>query len=100
MRERARAPWRADVHVAWLEGLAEIAVATAMDLRAKGLRVTVSDEARSLKSQLREADRLGAARVVILGPDEVSKRVATVRELDSGAQREVPLDALVKELTS
>jgi histidyl-tRNA synthetase len=90
--------WYVDAHVVWLEGLAEIAMATAMDLRRVGLRVTMSDEARSLRSQLREADRLSARRAVILGPDEFAKRVATVRDLGSGEQREIALDALAREL--
>lgn len=97
---RAAKQWQPDVHVVWLEGLAEIATATAMDLRAAGLRVTISDEARSLKSQMREVDRLKARKAVILGPDEVAKRVASVRDMSSGEQREVALDALVKELSS
>ncbi len=92
-------PWRPDVHVVWLEGLAEVAVALAMDLRRAGSRVTVSDEARSMRSQLREADRLGALRVAILGSDEAARRVVTVRDLDSGEQREVSFDDLVKELS-
>jgi histidyl-tRNA synthetase len=97
----AREPkgWRPDVYVVWLEGTVDIAMATALDLRAAGLRVLVSDEAKSLKAQLRAADRVGAAKVVILGPDEVAKRIATVRDLSSGEQREVPLAGLGKELS-
>ncbi len=90
--------WRPDAHIVWLEGLAEVAVATAMDLRRAGLRVTMSDEPRSMRSQLREADRLGARSVVILGPDEVSKQVAKVKDMDSGDERSVALADLVKEL--
>jgi histidyl-tRNA synthetase len=97
---RTAAAWRPDVHVVWLEGLAEIAVATAMDLRRAGLRVTLSDEAKSLRSQLREANRLGARTALILGPDEVSRRVATVRDMESSEQREIALDRLVAELKS
>jgi histidyl-tRNA synthetase len=96
---RSASPWRPDVHVVWLEGLAEIAVATAIDLRKAGLRVTLSDEAKSVRSQLREANRLGARRTVILGPDEVAKRVATVRDMDSSEQREIALESLVTELS-
>jgi histidyl-tRNA synthetase len=98
LRDGYLSTWHVDVHVVWLEGLAEIAMAMAMDLRRAGLRVTVSDEARSLRSQLREADRLKAVSAVILGPDEVAKKVATVRDLSSGEQREVALDELVSEL--
>lgn len=94
-----RSPWRPDVHVVWLGELAEVAVAVAMDLRKAGLRTTLSDEARSIRSQLREADRLGATMVVILGPDEVAGGVATVRDMRSGEQRQIELEHLVEELS-
>ncbi len=92
--------WHPDVYVIWLGDLAGVAMATATDLRRAGLRVTVSDEAKSMKSQLRGADKAGARRAVILGTDEVSKRVATVREMGTGEQREVALDQLVAVLTT
>jgi histidyl-tRNA synthetase len=88
-----------DVHVIWLgDVLPEIALATAMDLRKAGLRVTVSDDARSMRSQMNEANRLGAARAVILGPDEVSRKVAKVKDMASGEEREIGFGDLVKEL--
>ena len=90
--------WRPDVYVIWMEGLASVAMASALDFRKAGLRVTVADEPKSMRAQLRAADKSGAARAVILGTGEVAKGVATVKELSSGEQREVPLDSLVKEL--
>jgi histidyl-tRNA synthetase len=87
-----------DVFVVWMEGLASIAMATALDLRKAGLRVVVADEPKSMKAALRAADRSGAARVIILGAEEVAKGVATVKELGSGDQREIALDALAKGL--
>jgi histidyl-tRNA synthetase len=59
----------------------------------------MSDEARSMRSQLREVDRLGASKAVILGPDEISRRVAKVKDMTSGDEREVGLDKIVEELT-
>jgi histidyl-tRNA synthetase len=91
--------WRPDVHVVWLPDVPpEVALATAMDLRNSGLRVTVSDDARSMRSQMNEANRLGAVRAVILGPDEVSRKVAKVKDMESGQEREIAFDALVAEL--
>ncbi len=93
--------WRPDVHLAWLADVPpEVALATAMDLRKAGLRVTVSDAARTMRSQMREADRLGAIKVVILGPDEVSRRVAKVKDMGSGDERDVAFDDLIEELST
>jgi histidyl-tRNA synthetase len=89
-----------DVFVVWMEGLASIAMATALDLRKAGLRVLVADEPKSMKAALRAADRSGAPRAVILGAEEIAKGVATVKALATGDQREIALDALVKEFTS
>jgi histidyl-tRNA synthetase len=93
-----RKTWQCDVHVIWLGESAEIALAAAMDLRRAGLNTTISDEARSMRSQMREADRLGAKQAVILGTDEVSRKVARVKDMDSGEEREVSLSDLVAEL--
>ncbi|MEX2393470.1 MAG: histidine--tRNA ligase [Actinomycetota bacterium] len=92
--------WRPAVHVVWLGDVGALALATAIDLRNAGLRVTLSDEARSMRSQLREADRLGAAHALILGPDEVSRRAAKVKDMTSGEEREVPFERLVEELSA
>ena len=96
--DRPTPAWHPDVYVVWLGDLAPVAMATATDLRRTGLRVSVTDEPKSVRAQLRAADKAGATRVVILGPEEVARRVATVRDLGSGEQREVALDQLVAEL--
>jgi histidyl-tRNA synthetase len=91
--------WKPDVFVVWMEGLGSIAMASALDLRKAGLRVAVADEAKSMKAAMRSADRSGARTVLILGADEVAKGSATVKDLGSGDQREVPLSKIVEELS-
>jgi histidyl-tRNA synthetase len=53
---------------------------------------------RSLKAQLKSADRLKVAFAVILGEDEVQAGRATVREMDSSQQAAVALTDLVNWL--
>jgi histidyl-tRNA synthetase len=71
------------------------AFALAQRLREEGIRVEMEQAGRSLKGQLRHADRLGARAVVILGDS------LDVRDMRSGEQREAsnPDEAieLVKE---
>lgn len=76
-----KAARRPDVYVAVLGEAGEVAMALARDLRQAGLCVVVELEARSLKAQLRQADRLGAVRAVIVGPEEVAQGLITVRDL-------------------
>ena len=58
----------------------------AEDLRGQGLRVAADWAPGSLKSRLKRADKLGAARVFMLGEDEMARGQATVRDLASHEQ--------------
>jgi histidyl-tRNA synthetase len=75
------------------------ALALVERLRAGGLRCEWDLRGRSLRSALRHAAGLGARRAVIVGPREHEAGLATVRDMDSGDQREVPLDALPEALS-
>ncbi len=71
----------------------------AMDaLRAAGHRVEPAFGDRSLRRMLEFAGKGGAERVVIVGEDEWGRGAALVRDMNTGDQREVPLDGLVDEL--
>jgi histidyl-tRNA synthetase len=54
---------------------------------------------RSLKAQMREADRLQAKYVLILGEDELKKKIITLREMATKEQKEVALDEVSGTLT-
>ena len=47
---------------------------------------------------MQQANRAGARLAVLLGDDEIARSVATVRDMESGAQREVPIDRLAAAL--
>ena len=63
-------------------------------LRAAGFRCTTDFQSRSMKAQMKAANRSAAPAVVILGPDELAKGVCTLKMMESGEQREVALDIL------
>ncbi|MBI5836282.1 MAG: histidine--tRNA ligase [Candidatus Eisenbacteria bacterium] len=48
----------------------------------------------SLKAQFRRADSLKAAKVVVLGPEEIARGVARVKDMDTHEEKEVPLEEL------
>ena len=52
----------------------------------------------NLKKRLMRANKVNAAKVIILGDDELAKGVAAVRDLDSGEQTEVALSELLAHL--
>ena len=63
-----------DVFVAVDGGSKADAFRLVKDLRAGGKRAQMEQAGRSIKGQLKQADRMGAAKVVILTADEVRVR--------------------------
>lgn len=63
-------------------------------LRKDGVRVEWDFGAKSLKAQMRRADKLNAESVVIVGDDELVKGHAVVRDMRAKTQHEVKLSEL------
>jgi histidyl-tRNA synthetase len=61
-------------------------------MRRSGLAVELASPARGLKAQLRRADRVGARLALIIGDEELSRGMATLRDMSSGTQRDIPLE--------
>ena len=71
------------------------AMALAVELRRAGLSAEVDLAARSLKGQFKQADRIGARRVLILEADGS----AQLRDMKTGEQRPADTGNLVDEMT-
>lgn len=69
-------------------------------LRAAGVRAGRAYEGRSMKAQMKAADRSGAAFAIIVGSDEVTQGVVTLRPLraEGGSQSAVPREDLIPQL--
>jgi histidyl-tRNA synthetase len=80
------------------EAAARRATELARELRALPIQVELLSTERSLKSQLKRADRIGANYAVIIGQDELGREAAQLRNLGASSQREVSLKDLVAEL--
>ena len=95
----AAPPAPAMVYVATTDDRARAAAARVLrDLRAAGLNADADYNGRSLKAQMKEANRLGSSAVIILASEEVDAGAATVRDMATGEQRQVPLGDLVEAL--
>ena len=70
------------------------------ELREEGIGATMDLGGRSLKSQMRQAERLGAPWVVIVGPEEWERETAAVRDMRRREQDEVLAPHLREELMS
>jgi histidyl-tRNA synthetase len=70
------------------------------ELRLNGLFVEMDYEFKSLKAQMRKADKLGASHVLILGEDELARGVALLRDMTSSTQEELVLQGITDKLLS
>jgi histidyl-tRNA synthetase len=70
----------------------------AAELRHSGRRVALEVEDKSMKAQMRSANRAGAVTVVIRGEEELARGVAVVKNMAGGEQQEVPLTDLINKL--
>jgi histidyl-tRNA synthetase len=89
------------IYFAWIGAKArDCAFPVAHRLRRHGVGVEIEAESRSLKSQMRRADKLKARSVVILGDDELGKGQAVLRDMTSKQQQAIPLDNLEAAITA
>ncbi|MGC8667901.1 MAG: histidine--tRNA ligase [Chthonomonadales bacterium] len=81
------------------EAAQERAVLIAQDLRRAGIAAELDYQARSLKAQMRAADRAGARFAVVLGDEELARSCAGVKPLRGGGEQcTVPLADLPEYL--
>jgi histidyl-tRNA synthetase len=86
------APSRAQVYVARVDkSVAQDAFLLASALRDAGVATECDHQARSLKSQFKQADKLGAHLVAIVGPDELTAGQITVRDMGTKEERRVAM---------
>ncbi len=67
-------------------------------LRKQGLWVELDYGGKSLKSQMKKANRLDAQNVLIVGDNEAAKKRAVLRDMNTGEQIDVDFDNLVSTL--
>ncbi len=66
-------------------------------LRSKGYHVDLGYSG-NLKKRMKRANNVNACAAILLGEDELTKNVGTVRDMDSGDQKEVSLESLEDHL--
>ena len=85
----------------WLVSLGEDALGENMKLaatlRSKGIRCGMELASKSMKAQMRKANRSGAAKVIIRGDEELEKGVVVVKDMAEGSQEEINLEDLIRD---
>lgn len=89
-----------DYFVAWVEPAQRAAALTvARELREAGHSVLYELRSLGMGKQLKAAARAGAARTVVIGPQELESGSATVRDMETGRQEARPLNAVASDST-
>jgi len=68
------------------------------ELRRQKINAQMDFLRRSMKAQLRDADREQARRVVIIGDDEIARGVVILKNMKDGGQSELPLQTAGAEI--
>jgi histidyl-tRNA synthetase len=82
----------------YLVSLGEAALAENMKLartlRSSGVGCGMELSVKSMKAQMRKANKAGAESVIIRGEDELAKGTAIIKNMEEGTQEEVSLDEI------
>jgi len=76
------------------QDLREIAVKVAASLRSSDRTVDLVLEDKKIKWAFKHAERTGARRLVLLAPDEWSRKMIKVKDLETGEETEVSMEDL------
>lgn len=76
----------------------KIAFAKMLELRRSGIDAEMDLSGKSLKSQLKSADNLGAKYVLIAGEEEIKKGSFLLRNMKTGGQKEIKIEELFREI--
>ncbi len=67
-------------------------------LRQQGLSAAMDFAGRSMKAQMKQANKLGAKYSVILGEDEIAEGVVMLRSMEDSSQAKVPMAQVAKKI--
>lgn len=67
-------------------------------LRREGISADKDYLGRGIKAQFKQADRSKAKNTLVIGDDEIERNIVSLKDMDSGEQKEISIDDLIKEL--
>ncbi|AFK22017.1 histidine--tRNA ligase [Pyrococcus sp. ST04] len=87
-----------DVYVVPVGGVNKEAIMIAASLRKSGIKTEVELMGRKLRKALDYANRIGVRLTIIVGKKDLEKGVVTVRDMESGEQKEISLEKVSEEI--
>jgi len=90
-----------DLFIAYLgESAFKFALKISSELRDKGLKIEIDHLCRSLKAQLKEANRLGVRFCLIIGENEIRESSAILKDMTNATEKRLNLKNITNELYS
>ncbi len=74
----------------------KFAVELIRQLRAEGISADMSHNPKSMKAQMKLANRIGARYTIIIGEDELSSQKVKIRDMESGEEKLLSVGELLK----
>jgi histidyl-tRNA synthetase len=94
-------PTKSQIYIVGLgASVRSLIVNLAEELRKNNFRTNFDVLRRSIKSQMRDANKLDAQYVIIIGEEELSKNIATIKDLSSGDQKKIPFESILNHIKS
>ena len=73
------------------------AAALALELRQSGISAQFDVVGRSVKAQMKFADKIGARFTTVIGDDDIAAGIAKVKNMESGETQEISLDSFADD---
>ena len=88
-----------EVFIAYMGDAGKMAALKLMkELRDADISVQMDVMGRNLKNQFKHANRIGAAKTIVIGDSELESGKLTIKDMESGEQTEVAIDGIVDAL--
>lgn len=69
-------------------------------LRAAGINAEIFLDSANLKKQFKYANKQGIPFVIIMGPDEAAQNLVSLKDMNSGEQKQMEIDEMITALSS
>ncbi|MDO4393279.1 MAG: histidine--tRNA ligase [Bacillota bacterium] len=92
-------PKEADVFIAVMGDEAKKAGLKLMhEMRDEGIKVQMDIMGRNIKNQFKYANRIKAAKTIVIGADELAGNRFAIKDMETGNQIEVPMEMIIQEI--
>ena len=88
-----------EVTIIWLgEESKEYAISFVNELRKNGISSKIEYDGKSMKAQMKRADKNGSNYAIIIGGDEIANGKLIIRNLEDGVQENLSREEIIKKL--